>query len=142
MKKTSIEKMLRREIVQLRRQKERIERRLNTLEKVLPELEVSGALNKATAATFGRKMGTNQLAIASILKDGNGPMAIREIANRAFQTGRIKSANGHRGIYAIVQTALRRNAATTFIKTAPGTWDLREKHSRGQEKSLKLVRER
>lgn len=141
MKKTSIERMLRREIVQLRRQKERVERRLNTLEKVLIELEVSGALG-ATTATSGRKMGTNQLAIASILKDGNGAMALREIANRAFQSGRIKSANGHRGIYAIVQSTLRRNAATTFIKTAPGTWDLRERHSRGQQKSLKLVRER
>jgi len=144
MKSISIEKMIRREIVRLKRQKAQVDRRLHTLEKILLELEVSeytpvGLETAGAALSLGiraRKMGANQMIIASILTAHNGPMAIREIANQAYQTGRIKSANGYRGVYAIVQTILRRNGRTTFIKTGPGEWDLRERHAAENEKRI------
>lgn len=52
-------------------------------------------------------------------------MAVRDIANKAYQNGQISSPNGYKGVYNIVQTVLRRNNGTTFIKVAPGTWGLR-----------------
>ncbi|HLY21514.1 MAG TPA: hypothetical protein VKT83_03505 [bacterium] len=135
MRRTSVERAARREIAQLTRQKDKIERRLNMLHNILIEMETYDSSEPSSS----RKMGANQIAIASILRSGNGAMSVRDIANRVYQTGRIKSANGHRGIYAIVQTVLRRNAKTTFIKVGTGKWELRERYlaSKGIEKGIK-----
>lgn len=137
----SVEKMIRHEISLLTRQIERLQRRLHALNRSMEELEMAEYRSNAESISVrARTMGHNQLVIASILKDSKGPMKVSAIANRAFQTEQIKSAAGSRGVYSIVQTVLRRNSKTTFIKTAPATWDLRERHVKNNDEKLLIQR--
>jgi hypothetical protein len=67
-------------------------------------------------------------------------MAVRDIANKAYQNGLIRSPNGYKGVYNIVQTVLRRNKRTTFLKVGLGTWDLLARRIRMQKHSKLSVK--
>ena len=126
----------------LRKLREKIDKRLQILERAYAEL--SGVETETTAVTNGslRPMGNNRKVIVSILGNNGGPMAVRDIANKAFQSGLIRSPNGYKGVYNIVQTVLRRNKGTTFSKVDLGTWDLRARRleKRTTKSSVKVQR--
>ena len=135
MRKLSVERTIRHELKSLRTQKEKVDKRIQVLERLYAELRGAEAvmLDRAESAIVSKnglprppKAGTNRAAIIKILERNDGPMAVREIANKAFQSEKIKSPRrGYKGVYNIVQTVLKRNRKNTFIKVAPGQWDLR-----------------
>jgi hypothetical protein len=134
-----VERIVRRELKSLRAQKEKIDKRIQILERAYAELRGAEALTVAPEApsfshNSSRPMGANRTIIVSILESNEGPMAIRDIANKAFQSGQIRSVNGYKGVYNIVQTVLRRNKKTTFVKVGAGKWDLRVRRMRAPEK--------
>ena len=145
MKKLSVERTIRHELRSLRAQKEKVDKRIQVLERLYAELRGAEAviLDRVESAPVSKnglprppKAGTNRAAIIKILERNERPMAVREIANKAFQSEKIKSSHGYKGVYNIVQTVLKRNRKNTFIKVAPGQWDLRV---RIEKRAIKLA---
>lgn len=126
-----VERIMRRELRSLRAQKEKIDKRIQILERAYAELRGAEALTLVHAEPVSASYnslphkGTNRALIISMLESSKGPMAVRDIANKAYQNGQIKSTNEYQGVYNIVQAVLRRNRKTTFVKVGPGKWDLR-----------------
>ena len=129
-----VERIVRSELKSLHAQKEKIDKRIQILERAYAELRGAETLTvvppETVSASNGsaRPMGNNRKIIVSILESNGESMAVRDIANKAWQNRQIGSANGYKGVYNIVQTVLKRNKGTTFIKVAPGTWDLLARH--------------
>lgn len=74
-----------------------------------------------------RRTGTNREQIVEILTAHKDPMTIAEIARIATEERRLRSANGYKGIYALVATNLSRNSKHVFIHLNGGKWDLRSR---------------
>ncbi len=76
------------------------------------------------------RIGTNRDQIVEILTAHEEPMTIAEIAKIAGEERRLHSANGYKGIYALVATNLSRNSKHVFIHLNGGKWDLRSRRLR------------
>ncbi|HEV2357346.1 MAG TPA: hypothetical protein VGZ23_07030 [bacterium] len=125
-----VERTVRREIASLRRHIEKSQKRLATLERFYAELQGVETANRQPVLKVPlkgphqeppRRVGPSQLAVATIIGNNGSPMRIAEIANKAFQSGEIKSAIGYKGVYNIVQTILKRDKIN-FVKVGPGTY--------------------
>lgn len=103
-------------------------------------LEVIGHLEKALMAAEGQTgrdsdsapesattPETNLNAVIQIIRNNGGPMRRKEIAQKAFKEGLIRSTRGQVGVDAMVGNILSRSEPRLFNNTGWGWWALAKK---------------
>jgi len=135
MNKTSIQ-FVKQAIASLRSQRRSIDKQIEILEKALTDLQAVVAEKpdmstvQPVSTSIPRRAGRtghNVEIISSILEQGGKPLTVKTIAHMAYESGQITSANKYTGVYNIVQTVLKRNQKSTFVKVDRGTWDLKSR---------------
>lgn len=132
-RKPSFWRVISKRITLLRHQEEEVHRERLILERTLAELEAKET-PIATVSRPPEHIGRNAIVIGTILSRAGKPLAIKDVAQIAYEQKVISSdKKGRRGVYNIVNNVMRRNSkngSAMFVKLDHGNlWDLRERHS-------------